>query len=467
VYSIAVPVKTSNRPKLRGSLCAISLFLASLVLVSGAHGAALTTPTRQQIAEFEASPESARVKLLILLAKSGKHDLASSLLQSYPLQGEHAANRTLFIEGLIRKADGDLTGATDKFRAALADQPKLTLVRQELAQTLVMLDENDSAKHHLTLLAADAPSEEAATGVRSFIDQIDEKTPFRFGAYVSFAPSTNVNSGSGHSTVYSPLFKMTGDIDPSMQAMSGIGFAVGGNAGYSRRLGNDFVTVLAAGLNAQLYDNDVFNNYSASQSAELRYLLDKGYVGIGGVASETLDIDAMDVGNFNYGPRLSIQYNLNAKNRVNASVMHEWRTRPFSESGDETAWIVDAGITHSVDSTMTFGASVGFTSVENGYETTSYDAISLGINAYKELPKGFTLSLYGQARKSDYDGITVVMLDTREDTRLIGSATITKRDFDIFGYAPSLEYTYMNNISNFTLYDYDSHAIDLKLTKDF
>jgi outer membrane protein len=44
---------------------------------------------------------------------------------------------------------------------------------------------------------------------------------------------------------------------------------------------------------------------------------------------------------------------------------------------------------------------------------------------------------------------------------------LTKRDLNIFGFAPSLEYTYTDNISNISLFDYDSHAIDFRLTKDF
>jgi len=35
------------------------------------------------------------------------------------------------------------------------------------------------------------------------------------------------------------------------------------------------------------------------------------------------------------------------------------------------------------------------------------------------------------------------------------------------GFAPSLNYTYLRNFSNISLYDYDSHALDFRLTKDF
>ena len=41
-----------------------------------------------------------------------------------------------------------------------------------------------------------------AQGIRSFIDAIDARRPFTFNAYVSVAPSTNVNNGSSIEKVY-------------------------------------------------------------------------------------------------------------------------------------------------------------------------------------------------------------------------------------------------------------------------
>ena len=141
---------------MRAVFCALScLLLMSTAVVAKATVA----PSPQQISEYEASTESTRVKLLIQLAKSGQHDLAEALLKRYPLTGKFGKNRQLFVEGLILKARGNLTGAAKNYRAALADDPSLTLVRAELAQTLFALEEDDSAKHHLNLLMAEAPNE--------------------------------------------------------------------------------------------------------------------------------------------------------------------------------------------------------------------------------------------------------------------------------------------------------------------
>ena len=168
------------------------------------------------------------------------------------------------------KSQGNLTGAAEKFRAALAQDPSLTLVRSELAQTLVELQEDDSAKHHLQLLAADAPNEQTASGIRSFIDQVDARKPYKFSGFVSLAPSTNLNSGSKRDTIYAPGVGQTFDINSSSKATSGFGVAGGVNGGYTKRLGNDFSFVAGAGANVRLYDDKDFNSYSLSQTAEIR-----------------------------------------------------------------------------------------------------------------------------------------------------------------------------------------------------
>jgi outer membrane protein len=449
---------------MRTVFCALScLFLASTAVLAKA----VAEPSPQQVSEYEASLEPARVKLLITLAKSGQHDLAETLLKRYPLTGNFAANRKLFIEGLIMKARGNLTGATKKYRAALADDPSLTLVRAELAQTLFMLDEDESAKHHLNLLMAEAPNEGEARGIRSFIDTIDARRPFTFNAYVSAAPSTNVNNGSSNKTIYAPLWGVDMDIDDSSREQSGIGFSTGASAGYSHRLGNDFSVVMGGGLNATIYTDSDFNMYGASQSAELRYLLNGGFLGAGMVASENMKNDEIGLSYYSYGPRVSLQKAISPRDRINLSSVYEWRSYPDTSAGDGTALLVDGSWNHAFDSSLTTSLSAGYDRIKSKVDFTSYETYSGGFGLYKELPKGITVNLNGEFRLSEFDAMHPIAGVTRKDERYTGSIALTKRDFNIWGYAPALEYTYVYNNSNISLYEFDSHALDFKLSKDF
>lgn len=421
-------------------------------------------PTSQQASEYEASTEATRVKLLISLAKSGQHELAASLIKRYPLTGEFGPNRQLFIEGLILKARGNLTGAAKNYRAALADDPSLTLVRAELAQTLFLLQEDDSAKHHLNLLVAEAPNENEAQGIRSFIDAIDARRPFTFNAFVSVAPSTNVNNGSSIEKVY---ISDTSFIEPGEQKKSGIGFSAGLNTGYSHRLGNDFSLVLAGGANATIYTDGDYNVYGASQSAELRYLLTGGFLGAGLVTSENFKNDELGLSYYSYGPRVSLQKALSPKDRVNLSSVYEWRSYPDDKDSNGNALILDGAWTHAFDSSLTVSLNAGFDRINSGIDYNSYDAYSAGFSLYKELPFGITTDLYGEVRSAEFGDVFPIYNKVREDTRWTGNVRLTKRDFNLWGYAPGIEYTYIYNDSNIANYHFDSHAVEFRLSKDF
>jgi outer membrane protein len=457
---------------LRGAGCVLACLLCTAPALA-------VEPTTRQVAEYEAADEPSRARLLIKLASSGQHDLAETLLQKYPLQGPFAANRVLLIEGLILRARGDLTGAVQKYRDALADDPSLTLVRAELAKTLVTLEEDDSAKHHLDILAQSAPNEAAAQGVRAFMDQLDARRPLKFSAFFSIAPSSNINGGSNHSStaVYHPLIGSGSlALDSKSQKQSGIGAAIGGSVGYSKRMGNDFFLVAAANAHAALYEDSFSNSYGLSETVELRYMLERGHFGLGLVGSQTVSSFEDTVGpdlvekqeySFSYGPRASLQYNVTVQDRVNLSATYEFKEAHELDANDGRQLSLNGSIEHTFDPSLSIGLFGRFTDLENGRGYMSFETRAGGVTVYKELPLGVTVDASGQMQWTDFDDVHPLFGLQREDKRGVGTVGLTKRDLNLFGFAPSIDYTYVRNISNIAAYDYDSHAVDFRLTKEF
>ena len=460
----------SAKRRFRGAFCAIQLLFCAATLphaLSTVQAATASKLSEQDIAYYGQLSEGHRVRLLIQLAKSGNQEEAAALLAHQPLTGPLAQNRTLYIEGLILKGRGKLTSAAENFRKALANDPKLTLVRSDLAETLYALEEDESAKHHLERLAADAPDAEAAKSIRSFIDQIDARRPYKFDAYVSLAPTTNVNTGTRNKTVYSPLLRNNLRISEASREKSAVGVAIGANAAYSKRVGEDLQAVVAGNGEALIYDDKDFNAFSLSQSAELRRLTGAGYVSLGAVGSQSFGWDGMEPNFISYGPRVAITHALNQQNAINFSTRFEWRDYQGENLQDGTAVIIDAAFTHAFDSSFSATISGGFDSIDNKLDILSYDTWSAGLSIYKELPKGITVNASADVRLSEFDAMNPIALKTRKDTKLTGTIALTKRDLNFFGFAPTFEYTYIYNDSNIALYQYDSHAVDFRLTKEF
>jgi outer membrane protein len=438
----------------RASVCTLVLFCIV--------PAQATTPNARQLAAYERTPEDGRVKLLMSLASSPEADQVTFLLERYPLEGPYATSRTLFLEGLVLKSKGKYTQAAKKFRAVLANDPKLSIVRAELAETLVILQQDDSALHHLRLLAAEAPDKQTASNLRSFIEQVDARRPYKFTGYVSVAPSTNVNSGSKHTKVYSPLLQQSIDLE---QPSSGIGFAGGISAAFTKRVGDDFMA--SGGMDVRLYDNDQYNSYGLSQSIELRRLVSNGYFGLGLVSSQQLDSEDYRPSYISYGPRLSASLELSPKDHFSFGILHEWREPQTKGSSTSTALLIDGSLTHSWNATLNATLFGGFDRIKTDDAVASYRTVSAGLSVYKELTHGITVNLMGQVAKTDHDAFNLKAGVTRADKKFSGSITLTKRDFNFQGFAPTVTYSFSDNFSNINTYDYVSHAVDFRLTKDF
>ena len=457
----------SKKSKLRHIAGAV--FALSFALLTGEAKADDFKLDAQQIAYYQSGTETARVRLLIELIKNNHADMAETLMKRFPLEGPLAQNRILFLEGLILESRGQLSASTTKFRAALANDPKLTLVRSELAQVLARLDETDSAKHHLELLVADAPNSEQAAGIRSFIQQLDEHHPLTFSGFVSVAPSTNINLGSSHQNVNTVLTGPSDpwNIDPANQKQSGVGITAGVNVGYSHRLGDHLQGVLAAGVDGTYYPSLSLATVGFNQTAELRYLFAENYIGLGGVTSQAIDSVNRNFAYTSYGPRVSVQLMATPRDQLSASATYEWRVYNNNSGANGNALLLSSILTHALNSSSNVALIAGYENVVQQTNFNSYYDGTLGLGFYKELPKGITLQGQGIARLAGWDAANPLAGYTRYDTNLTGSLTLTKRDWNWFGFAPSLNYTYTRNFSNINVYDYDSHSVDFRLTKDF
>jgi tetratricopeptide (TPR) repeat protein len=464
-------VATLKKPRLQRLAGAV--FALLIALFSNGAQANDFKLDAQQIAYYQSGTENARVRLLIELTHTGHADMAEALLKRFPLEGPLAENRKLFIDGLILESRGELKAAVAKFRAALANDPKLTLVRSELAQVLARMDETDSAKHHLELLAADAPTPAQAAGIRSFIQQLDADHPLKFSGFVSIAPSTNINLGSSHQKVYTPgLGGIYGsdaswDIDPASQKQSGTGLTAGANVGFSHRLGDHFQGVLAAGAAGTYYPVVAATTLGLSQSAELRYLFQDNYLGLGGVSSQSLDPINYNIAYSSFGPHPSLQLMLTPRDQLTGSATYEWRSYPSNSTANGNALLVYSILTHAFDSSSNVALILGYENVTQQIDFNSYYDGTVGLGFYKELPKGITLEGQGTARFAGFDAVNPLALTTRYDENYTGSLTFTKRDWNIYGFAPSVNFLYTRNFSNIDVYDYDSQAVDFRLTKNF
>jgi hypothetical protein len=133
------------------------------------------------------------------------------------------------------------------------------------------------------------------------------------------------------------------------------------------------------------------------------------------------------------------------------------------------------GVTLSENLSLSHAFHQGFSGyllAEAAYTDTDYDHLDnrsfmVGIGASKEVRAGLTVTAEGRFRQTTYDGDSILIGKPRRDERYDATVSIAKRDWDLWGYAPVVEYSYTLNESNIAFFDFDSHTVDFRLTKDF
>jgi outer membrane protein len=185
------------------------------------------------------------------------------------------------------------------------------------------------------------------------------------------------------------------------------------------------------------------------------------------IGSQSVKSDASGLSYYSYGPRVGLQKDITPKDRVNLSSVYEWRKYPDNSLSDGTAVMLDGAWSHAFASDLNVSLNAGYDRVASGIDYNSYESWSGGLGFYKELPKGITADLHGEVSRSGFDAMFPIYNVIRKDERFTGTISLTKRDFNIWGYAPALEYTYLYNHSNVANFEFDSHSVNFRLSKDF
>lgn len=413
--------------------------------------------------EFASLPAGKRLKILGRLIRNGQPDAAEILLEAAPFTGKFSHNRNRFMQAMIQHARGNLDEAIGMYREILADDPKLTAVRAELARALYDNEEDRSAAHHLFLLRASAPNTTAQRTFDTAINAIEARKTWSFNLWGSIAPSTNFNNGTNLEIVN--VGGLDFEVGNQARKKSGIGFRGGGNIGYNMRFTEDISLIVSAGSNLVQYDGDVFDQTALNQTALLRYRQPRYSVAFGAVSTQGWYGANEFV--WSVGPQAVISNLVTKKAQLYTQLKHVWTNYDVASYRDGWASTAMTQLKYAVDDATIIFAKAGV-----GRNKTQRNHLSSwggngGVGIYHELPWGLTGFAEANAYYSISDGDYPLLGVQREQTRLMGTMSITKRDFYWHGLAPQLQYTYIRNFSNDALSRYDAHGLALTVTRDF
>lgn len=449
---------------------AIAFWLVTLALFSGkvlAEPAKISThQALDRWASFNVSQQADFIEQLIV---QGHLDLADAQIAKTRF-GAEGQDRRLFIQGRLLRARGRTAEAIGVYRDLLAQRPNYDRVRLELAQTLAQHGEDESARHHFELLlGANASSREVDQTVRAFIDTLDGRRRWNATAYVTVAPSTNVNQGTNQDVVM--LNGLPFAINAGARRTSGVGLVAGAQAGYQLPLATSLDLVFAGGGQTKVYRDSSFNDAIINASVGPRWRFNNGSVGV--YATSDYRWIAGDVYGKGIGGLVSGYLRLSQRDAVHGSVACSRRLFDTAWAGSDLSYqdghvcSVDGRIEHAMTSTTSVRVLGGVGQERTGRVHLNNNHWYAGAGVFSELPLGVSMYFEGKYTRRDYEGIFPAMGVGRLDGRWDLAVNLTKRDLNIFGFAPMLQYTFTHNVSNVGLYDFDAHSVNVTLTKKF
>lgn len=392
--------------------------------------------------------------------------LIDALAQAPQLRVQH-----LFLSGYVAAETGRLDDAIAAFRRILELNPQQTRVRLELARVLLLKGERDAADHHFRLASQDRnlPPEIAAT-IRSARGIIRDQRAWRFNFDIGLAPDTNINNATSAEQVdllVSPNNRLPFTVNPDARARSGLGLVGSFSAGL-RLKQNDRLAILADadGQFTHYKDND-FDDYilQLAVGPELK-LNARSTVSLQGVglqrwfggrtAQQQIGAKAGFQSLLDKGQRVGVQFDLRHTDSGFGQGFTGWQYSGYGTYERVVARTMIASVSGFVRRESLRADSLSNT--ETG--------INMGIGG--ELPRGINAGVSGGLSYADYDApIPLFSDEARQDLRLTARAYLGTRAIRIFGFSPSVTYTYTHIDSNYRFYDSDRHRIRFALAHYF
>lgn len=373
------------------------------------------------------------------------------------------AARLDFIKAMSLKAQGRYAEAIEILRRLNADNPSFTRVRAELAHALFLVGDHDAAQFHFTDLHRNAGSDQMRESFDAYLAAIRSQRPYRLGAYVSIAPSTNINNRT--STRQIMVNGLPFVLDADSRARSGVGLSGGVSGERSFLFGDNVTLTLAGRFDGTKYEHKEFDKFTLNGSAFLRRRAGRDTFGAGVIA----DYQNEGHSTYRHGIGGALEYGriFDGGRHLFASV------RLMSQTFPDTPVLDGYQVSAHLIGRQTLGpghhltAGLRFTAERTRADHHDYDGAGLFVAHSREWKGGLITQIEPSVAVRRYHAADPVFGIRRRDTELGATVRLMHRKLNYNGFAPRLEYSYTHQFSNHPLQERDTHAVNVVMTREF
>lgn len=411
------------------------------------------------------------VKLAGSLVERGDYTQATKILTMMPQTNNLPVEieRWYLIAQMAQKR-GDYDTAIKIYRKILDDQPDLVKIRYELALCYMAKKQWYRADYHLRQAMAGSDIPPQIKQQMMYYRWIARQNKnwniwFNFGA----APDTNINQNAGgEECVITSWGRFCRQLPEPVSAI-GYNLTLGGN--YEFRMTEHWRWKNEGNLYTNIYDVHDYDDLYLSLSSGPRYVWGNGDVWLAGIAARRWY--GWDKYNRSFGGRIDTNYDWTRKLSTGLSL------RILDNKYDEydimngQTYSTNARIYYSLDSTKYLVLRGGIDREITNDDIYANWRYSTGIGFGITLPYGFHAYAEPSFYWADYDGKRtvvkhehIVVLSERDFTQRY-ALSLSNNKFDVWGFVPTLTFSYTKRDSNIKNREYDKTTVEFTMQQRF
>lgn len=370
----------------------------------------------------------------------------------------------LFLTGMLALEKNQLDRAIAAFRTILDQKPNVPRVRLELARALYIKRDDAAAKYHFELALASGLPEAVSNNVRVFLDNIRRRRDWTFNFGWGLLPDSNINSGTAQQTITLPFAPGPAVLSPEAREKSGVGLLLTADGSKSFPLANNWQMRFNASVLRRDYTDSRFDDMITRFWAGPRRFFQRGEVGLSPLFSERRFGN-----NFftrSVGLRLDGSYLVSERLVVDALVEYTTNSYPeqFQSAGgtvsDQTgrngaSTFVNTNFRYLLSPSSQVWIGPDYFLDRARQEDFQSETNGLTVGYAKDWPLGISTALSARFARTEFVGTNFFLSDRPRDDRLkTYNLSITKRDWSIYEFVPTLTITHFDNASNIDLFTF-------------
>ena len=396
-----------------------------------------------------------------------------------PLQSQRAGDPDFdYLLGVSALDLGKNTEAVFALERVLSVRPESAPARAQIARAYFALKETDTAKREFENVKKQSVPADVRQTIDRYLDAIDriaetEKFKARFFVEFAFGWDSNVNSATRIDSVAVPAFgNSIFTLAPTSIEQHDMFFSVGAGTNISNPLGRNWT--LIGGLSAYSRNNFTVDGFDTG------YL--DGYLGVAKkFERDTFTLIGQGnmflVDNSAYsneyrdavGGTAQWTHDFNARNQITAYVQYASLTYPQQSPRDANRYIGGVGYAHAFkggDPIVFVGAYAGLEETkDSSFNYLGHRPVGLRLGGQKILSDDLLafFSVAGEWRK--YRGVDPSFDVRREDKQYSAALGLTWSMPKDWKFSPQI--SYLNNLSNISINEYDRLQLFVTLRRDW